>query len=128
MIDVTRRHICRTKPKTNGNQVSLRSNRFDNIFALILQCVFISECITYGTDFTIQIGRLMVGNNAGEKTLDECKTICVEDTSTTWRSVVFGKGATFGSCFLSADTALTQPDQCYMSEDDDYITYLRNCA
>jgi len=30
MIDVTRRQICRAKPKTDGNQVSLRSNRLDN--------------------------------------------------------------------------------------------------
>ena len=30
MIDVTRRQICRAKPKTNGNQVGLRSNRLDN--------------------------------------------------------------------------------------------------
>ena len=31
MINVTRRQICRAKPRSSGNQASFRSNRLDNI-------------------------------------------------------------------------------------------------
>ena len=84
-------------------------------------------CITYGTSFQNDHGHLLVGfsdGTFGTSDPEVCKAKCLEQTAFTCASAELWSFG--GICYLSVETAFTQPEA--REPNADYNLYQRDCA